>query len=156
MKTYRIVVGVDGSAGGDRALRWAAAEAEARDGTVQAVMAWTPDITTVDLPITTPSEEIRATAERVLGDAVRAGATEFPNATIATEVVEGRAAEVLTRAAEAADLLVLGSHGHGRVHHVVLGSVTEECVRAGKRPVVVVPVELGSPAEPTAAVQKKG
>jgi nucleotide-binding universal stress UspA family protein len=38
--TYRVVVGVDGSAHGDAALHWALAEAEAHDGEVTAVFAW--------------------------------------------------------------------------------------------------------------------
>jgi nucleotide-binding universal stress UspA family protein len=43
MDTYRIVVGVDGCDGADRALRWGAHEAERRGGTVQAVIARTWD-----------------------------------------------------------------------------------------------------------------
>jgi nucleotide-binding universal stress UspA family protein len=39
MSIYRIVVGVDGSEGGDRALHWAVGEAARRGGTVQAVIA---------------------------------------------------------------------------------------------------------------------
>jgi nucleotide-binding universal stress UspA family protein len=55
-------------------------------------------------------------------------------------VVFGTATEVLLDSARDADLLVLGSHGHGRVFHAVLGSVAEACVRGGVCPVVVVPV----------------
>lgn len=51
-----------------------------------------------------------------------------------------RTADVLTGAARAADLLVLGSHGNSRIRHTVLGSVSEECVRRANCPVVVVPV----------------
>jgi nucleotide-binding universal stress UspA family protein len=38
--TYSIVVGVDGSAHGNAALRWVLAEAEARGGEVTALFAW--------------------------------------------------------------------------------------------------------------------
>jgi nucleotide-binding universal stress UspA family protein len=41
-RTYQLVVGVDGSPGGRRALRWALREAAHRSGTVQAVCAWRP------------------------------------------------------------------------------------------------------------------
>jgi nucleotide-binding universal stress UspA family protein len=150
MPEYRIVVGVDGSEGGSRALRWAIHEATARKATVQAVHAWRWD--TPDLPphASTHPDEERARAEETLmreiesiGD--RAGVT------IASEVVEGRAADVLSAAARDADLLVLGSHGHSRVRHTVLGSVSEECVRKASCPVVVLPVPQPSPqrsAEP--------
>ncbi len=59
---------------------------------------------------------------------------------IAREVIEGRPADVLAGAARGADLLVLGSHGHSRVRHTVLGSVSEDCIRKAAGPVVVVPV----------------
>ena len=143
--TYRIVVGVDGTVGADLALRWAAAETEARGGTVQAVMAWTWDGPSLaGPPLANHPSEVREYAERTLTDAVRAVATRCPEAIIATETIQGRAATVLVHAAANADLLVLGSHGHGRLHHAVLGSVAEECVRAATCPVVVVPLKIGT------------
>lgn len=39
--------------------------------------------------------------------------------------------------------VVLGSHGHGGLHHLLLGSVSEGVVRGADRPVVVVPVRQG-------------
>src|SRR5436190_531591 len=49
---------------------------------------------------------------------------------------------------------VLGSHGHGRLFHAVLGSVVEQCIRAGVCPVVVVPVPhaVNPPAPPPAPI----
>src|SRR5215469_10705332 len=38
----KVVVGVDGSAGSRRALRWAAEEARQRDATLRVVLAWEP------------------------------------------------------------------------------------------------------------------
>jgi nucleotide-binding universal stress UspA family protein len=66
--------------------------------------------------------------------------TMYPTVAIAAETVQAGPAAALTRAARDADLLVLGSHGHGRLHHAVVGSVAEECIRAAACPVVVVPV----------------
>lgn len=146
--SFHIVVGVDGSEGGRRALQWAVHEAAARGGSVQAVTAWRWDVDdrTVD-----PEQE-RERAEQMLAGEVES-LRGFDRATviIATEVVEGRAAEVLSAAARDADLLVLGSHGHSRVRHTVLGSVSEECVSKARCPVVVLPVPRPSPlhtAEP--------
>ena len=147
--TYRIVVGVDGSDGGRRALEWAVREAAFRGGTVQAVIAWRWD--TADLPLraTTHPDQERERAEDVLAHEIQA-LPEFVRSgvPIATEVVEGRAADVLTAAARDADLLVLGSHGHGRVRHTVLGSVSEECIRKAKCPVVVLPMGTDMQAPP--------
>ena len=138
MSTYRIVVGVDGSDGGNRALRWAVREAATRGGTVQAIIAWNWDA--ADISALPHVEDPRERAEKTVAAATRAALTASPGASVATEVVNGYPAQVLVEAAQDADLLVLGSHGHGRIFHAVLGSVAEECIRAASCPVVVVPV----------------
>lgn len=152
MSTYRIVAGVDGSDGGDRALRWAVHEAATRGGTVQAVIAWDWDAT--EAPALSTVEDPRDRAERALAEAIRAALTATPHVSVAQQVVNGYPAQALVEAAQDADLLVLGSHGHGRIFHAVLGSVAEECIRAASCPVVVVPVphrtQAGRPVVTTA------
>jgi nucleotide-binding universal stress UspA family protein len=145
--TYRIVVGVDGSEGSVRALRWAAREAAVRGGTVQAITVWAWDGTGTLAPTATAPAEERARAEQILTTAVTKVADETPGVSFATDLIEDHAARALTRAARDADLLVLGSHGHSRLHHAVLGSISEECVRQATCPVVVLPI-----AQPQAAV----
>ena len=141
MAMYRIVVGVDGSDGGRLALRWAIREAATRGGTVQVVTAWQCgdlDPARADDPV-----QLRERAEQVQAGEVAALASA--GGVVAAEVVEGRAADVLCAAARDADLLVLGGHGHSRVWHTVLGSVSEECVRDAPCPVVVVPSPRPAP-----------
>ena len=151
MQTYRIVVGVDGSQASLRALSWAVAEADRRGATVQAVTAW--QCTQPDL-----GADLRAEHEKLarlsLDDAITVARRGRPDVTVAAEAVAGPAADVLTRAAANADLLVLGSHGHGRLFHAVLGSVAEQCIRAAVCPVVVVPVPqpATSQAEPVGPI----
>jgi nucleotide-binding universal stress UspA family protein len=140
-QNYQIIVGVDGSDGGRRALLWAVHEAAARGGTVQALTAWRWDDTELPPPATATRGEDRDRAARMLTHEIDAvPAHRRSGVPIAMEVVEGRAADVLTAAARGADLLVLGSHGHSRVWHTVLGSVSEECIQKATCPVVVVPV----------------
>ncbi len=146
MGDHRIVVGVDGTDGGRRALRWALHEAAVRGSTVQAVMSWRWD--TADP--TESTEQARESAERTLRDEIAEQTAAVPasaGVTVAAEVVEGRAADVLCRAAQEADLLVLGSHGHDRVYHTVLGSTAQECVESAECPVVVIPVGWQVPAK---------
>jgi nucleotide-binding universal stress UspA family protein len=139
--TYRIVVGVDGSPGGRLALRWALREAARRGGTVQAVIAWQWEGPTVATVIDVNPEAAKDRAVQVLSRELDAAMADFTTPPpVATEVVRGSAAPVLTRAAADADLLALGSHGHGRLHRAVLGSVSEECIRHAGCPVVVVPL----------------
>ena len=152
-RNYRVVVGVDGSEGARRALQWAVREAGARSGSVQAVISWRWDNNFVDLPPSSAAypdpEQERKRAERILSQELDGlPAYERSGVTIATEVVEGRAADVLSAASRDADLLVLGSHGHSRIRHTVLGSVSEECVRKAVCPVVVLPAAPASPTHP--------
>ncbi|MFI7542491.1 universal stress protein [Actinoplanes sp. NPDC049599] len=141
--TYLIVVGVDGSEGGRRALEWAAGEAATRGGAVQAVVAWSWDgMEYGPIAATRPQEEAER-AGRLLDREIKAlVARHGSSLPVAGEVVEGRPADVLSAAGRAADLLVLGSHGHSRVRHTVLGSVSEECIRKAACPVVVIPVPV--------------
>jgi nucleotide-binding universal stress UspA family protein len=137
MQNYRIVVGFDGSDGAIRALGWAVAEAARRGGTVQAITAWQwtgPDLG-VDLRV-----EHEKAARQALEEAITAARAPYPHVAVSGEAAPGAAADLLTRAAAGADLLVLGSHGHSRLFHAVVGSVAEACIRRAACPVVVVPV----------------
>lgn len=57
-------------------------------------------------------------------------------------MVQGATAETLLAQADklGADVLVLGSHGHGAMYNLVVGSVTEDVIRRTSIPVHVVPV----------------
>ncbi|GAA2673359.1 universal stress protein [Actinoplanes palleronii] len=146
MKNHLIVVGVDGSDSGRRALEWAAREAAGRDTAVQAVLAWSWDGVEADVLTATSPEEEHRQATAVLERQVQAVIAEHgSHLPIAAETVEGRPADVLIAMARSADLLVLGSHGHSRLRHSVLGSVSEACIRRATCPVVVIPTHLGEP-----------
>jgi nucleotide-binding universal stress UspA family protein len=153
--TYQIVVGVDGSDASERALRWAASEALARGGTVQAITAWHWDGSgTFFVAATSPADE-RNRARQILDEAVAKVSAEFTDLAIAGELIEETPGRALTHAAGTADVLVLGSHGHSRLHHAVLGSASEECVRRATCPVVVLPVPHANHAvTPIPAVAK--
>jgi nucleotide-binding universal stress UspA family protein len=136
MAVRQIVVGVDGSQGGRRALAWALEQAAASGAAVQAVLSWwwgDPSTPLADARACQESAQLTLDRE-VRAQPVRHGVS------VAAEVVEGRPADVLVAAARTADLLVLGSHGHGRVHHTILGSVSEACIANAPCPVVVIPV----------------
>jgi nucleotide-binding universal stress UspA family protein len=147
--TFRIVVGVDGSRQGQRALDWAVSEAAGRDragqpAVVQAVTAWQADTLAQPVGAGANIADPREAAAAALHAAVAAVRVKHPDVTVAGVVIEGPAAEVLGRAADDADLLVLGDHGHGPLYHAVLGSVTEACIRSAICPVVVIPTARSS------------
>ncbi len=57
-----------------------------------------------------------------------------------TQVVQGEPAEAINRYADelSADLIVMATHGHSELRHVLAGSVTEDVVRNGSVPVLLV------------------
>ena len=60
-----------------------------------------------------------------------------PEVEVRPHVIQGRAAQVLVEAAEEAELLVLGSRGHGGLAEALLGSVGQFCVHNAPCPVVI-------------------
>jgi nucleotide-binding universal stress UspA family protein len=142
----RIVVGVDGSQASKDALLWAAEEAVMTGASLDVVIAWEMPFTTYGRVIKVPGElDYSVEAERTLQDTVHEvlGAsydTELwaRSAKLRTVVVEGRPVPSLLRAAEGADMLVLGGSGHGALVGTLLGSVSEHCIGRANCPVVVV------------------
>jgi nucleotide-binding universal stress UspA family protein len=134
---YRIVVGVDGSEAGERALRWAMRTAAKHAGSVRAVIIWTPDTAAANR--TPEQDERRARARQTLGACVAAALNDNPRVRVSTQISTGEPGQVLVDTAARADLLVLGSRGRGRVTPAGLGAVAEHCVRHAPCPVVVVP-----------------
>jgi nucleotide-binding universal stress UspA family protein len=134
-----VVCGVDGSPAGQRAFRWAIEEAVKRDADVHAVTAWSWEgLEELGAP-STPAEAVER-AQRVLDTTVDEVLGRLESAPLVTRVCErGEPADALTAAAIGADLLVLGSHGHGTVHDKLLGSTCERVVHRAPCPVVIVP-----------------
>jgi universal stress protein A len=63
-----------------------------------------------------------------------------PGRTVMTVAVGDAASEIAEAAAGLrADLIVLGTHGHGFVGRLMMGSVAEKVVRRADRPVLIVP-----------------
>jgi nucleotide-binding universal stress UspA family protein len=143
----KIVVGVDGSDASKDALRWAVEEARLRDAPVVAVHAWqlpamTPDIGPLAASAAGPYElaellpQLEQSARLVVEDAVQevAGDTSVEIQPVA---VEGPPARALIDAARDADLLVVGSRGHGGFTGLLLGSVSLQAVQHAPCPVVI-------------------
>jgi nucleotide-binding universal stress UspA family protein len=59
-------------------------------------------------------------------------------------LVQGYTVEKILKEAERlnATLIVMGSHGHGALHNLLVGSVTEGVLRRARCPVVIVPRAL--------------
>jgi nucleotide-binding universal stress UspA family protein len=133
-----IVVGVDGSDPSKRALRWAAGQAKLTGAELKVVTSWEYPPTLGWAPPYPSDFDPDADARKALEEAVAAVLGADPGVVLHVVVQEGHPAFVLTEAAKGAELLVVGSRGHGAFAGMVLGSVSEYCAAHAPCPVVVV------------------
>lgn len=133
--TFLIVVGFDGSEQSLAALRSAVDEARLRHGKVRLVTAWhyPPVPSTVEDSGTNDSFHA---AERVQAGALEAVAAEGVD--ISGTLVRDPPATALLDAAKDADLLVVGSRGHGGFPGLLLGSVSSQVAHHAPCPVLIV------------------
>ena len=133
-----IVVGVDASENGQIALRWALQQARLTGAELHAVTAWEVSAAYGYVPMYT-DVDLEGDARKQQDVALEQVAAEAEGVTVVHRVVRGHAAEALLDAARDADLLVVGSRGHGTFAGTLLGSVSQQCVHHAHCPVVVVP-----------------
>ncbi|HEU5404726.1 MAG TPA: universal stress protein [Gaiellaceae bacterium] len=139
-----VVVGVDHSEGAKEALRFALEEAKLRGASVRAVHAWTfvppgagfmeAEHTWADVDVS----ELHGAAEAALESTIAEVSAADTGVTIERRVVEGSPAGVLVDEARDADLLVVGSRGHGGFTGLLLGSVSQQVAHHAACPVVIV------------------
>jgi nucleotide-binding universal stress UspA family protein len=139
-----IVVGVDGSAGGARALRWAVEEGARRGWDVTAVMAWTYLDQRHPRGIERFDPEYGAAdAMAALDDYVDQVVTELGDSAPAVrrEVVCDHPGSALVDASARAALLVVGARGLGGFAGALLGSVSSACIHHATCPIAVIRTE---------------
>ena len=140
----RIVAGVDGSPSSVGALRWAIRQAGLTGATVDAVIAWHYPAAAAGYgwaPVgmdQAGSFDAKEIAEKIVADAVSNAAGPASDVRVRSLTAEGNPAQVLVGAAAGADLLVVGSRGHGGFTEALLGSVSQHCVQHAPCPVVVI------------------
>jgi nucleotide-binding universal stress UspA family protein len=138
-----VVVGTDGSPASRAALHFAANEARLRGATLHVVVAWQyPVLTTMPaFGVLPPVEQMTAEAAEGLTQFLDDEGIGGDDLDVVPLVAQGPAAAALLDAAADADLLVVGSRGHGGFAGLLLGSVSQACVTHAPCPVVVVPAD---------------
>jgi nucleotide-binding universal stress UspA family protein len=135
---HRIVVGVDGSVASKAALRWALRQAHLTGAVVEAVTAREfPVVYGYPAPIL-DGVNFKDMAANVVKDAIAEETLGAEAGRVYYKVVEGNAASALLSESAGADLLVVGSRGHGGFVEAMLGSTGQHCVHHAKCPVVVI------------------
>ena len=138
----KIVVGIDGSEASKNALRWAVEDARVRGAEVIALHAYEEPMPALDAGPATPLDlpglvtEFYEGALKFVTEVVSEVVGNAATVDVAPIAVEEEPAKALLDAARDADLLVVGSHGHG-VSGVLLGSVSLECAQHAACPVLI-------------------
>ena len=139
-----IVVGVDHSEGAKAALRFALEEATLRQATLRVVHAWQyAYIGATGFEGSYPAlggdiKELRDLAERDLDATLQEAIPETGTIELERRVVEDRPAAALVEESRGADMIVVGSRGHGGFGGLLLGSVSQQVAHHAACPVVIV------------------
>lgn len=135
----RIVVGVDGSGPSVKALEWAVEQARRTGAKIEAVQAWeVPTMYGSGMMVLPGGEEFDKSARQSLEAAVNHALGGRMDVEVEHHTVGGHPAKSLIDMSEGADLLVVGSRGHGGFVGSLIGSVSHYCVNHASCPVVVV------------------
>lgn len=134
----RIVVGIDGSNGSDAALLWAAEEAMRCSAELVLVHGWVYPYVGSRTGVAEPRDEMRLDAMRTLESSALKAHEVAPSLQCHSIITEESPAKALIDAAAQADLVVVGSRGHGGFTALLLGSVSRTVLQHSPRPVVVV------------------
>lgn len=143
----RVVVGVDGSDNGNKALAWAARHARRRGAQLDIVLSWQAPggaVTPMGMAyVPPPLEAIKADAEKRLQRSL--AGCDLDEIDHTATIAERDAASLLCETAEGADLLVVGSRGLGGFKGLILGSVSARCANESPCPVAIVPADWDDP-----------
>lgn len=143
----RVVVGVDGSDNGYKALAWAARHARRRGAHLDIVLGWQAPggaITPMGMAyVPPPLDAIKADAENRLQRSLES--CDLDDIEHEAIIAERDAASLLCETAHDADLLVVGSRGLGGFKGLILGSVSARCANEGPCPVAIVPADWEDP-----------
>lgn len=135
----KILVGIDGSAGSLRALRWALAEARLRGDAVEVFHGWHyPYVADPSGMVPYAGSELAESAQLLMDHTMAEVALESAGLTVSTRVEQTSGASALVEASKGADLLVVGRRGHGGFLSLVMGSVAQQVAGHAHCPVVVV------------------
>lgn len=136
-----VVVGVDGSKYSARAIDFAFDQAESLHGRVVAVHAWTSPYVTYhdgESMLEFDEDKVREEARLLVAESVAGAAEDHPDVPWTTELSMGSAGLALVRQSGSADLVVVGTRGHGGFTGLLLGSIGQSVLHHTHCPIAVV------------------
>jgi nucleotide-binding universal stress UspA family protein len=141
---HRILVAYDGSRDGDAALELAASLAVDQNATLT-LLTVVPDVATAVTSVEAGPYELESVFTEMLQTAKAKLPTEV---SVTTRLEHGSPAARITEAAAGHDLIVMGTHGRGRIGEALIGSVSRDVVHALRAAVLLTRAAEGSDAAP--------
>ncbi|RYC13379.1 universal stress protein [Nocardioides zhouii] len=138
-----VAVAVDGSAGSELALAHAFEQASVRGVHLDVIHAWWTRATAGPLPDTRNDQ--LADKHLLLAEVMAGWSEQYPDVEVRVSLPMGPTVTAIIDAASAADLLVVGSRGHGGFRNLLLGSVSQGVVGHATCTVIVVRPTRGDP-----------
>ncbi|MEU8033867.1 universal stress protein [Streptomyces sp. NPDC049099] len=136
--TRTVTVGLDDSPESRAAAEWAAREARLRALPLKMLHVFDPVPVPVAQAALLGAETGQDWSERIPAEAAEGIGLRHPGLEVITDRVTGDPAEALAEAADAAELLVLGSRGVGGIGGLLVGSVSLSVIAHTAHPVVLV------------------
>ncbi|SFY47188.1 universal stress protein [Streptomyces sp. F-1] len=139
-----VLLAVDGSPAGERAVEFAFAEASVRGADLLALHVWNawservPEGPDDQLRIVVDVDRLREEEQRLLDETLSPWRTRYPGVAVEQRLVRSRIRPALIEASRDAQLVVAGARGRGGFGGLLLGSVSQALLQHAHCPVAVV------------------
>lgn len=141
----KIVVGIDGSTGAHAAIDWALSHAQANDQ-IEIIHTWTDPAMPAEIGMAFDPQIFADSAAAVLDAEIELIRERNSDIQIEGRCIRGHPGSALIEAAKDADLLVVGTRGHGGFVGLLLGSTSTYLAHHATCPLLIVPSD-DRPAE---------